>query len=117
MLGPGNGTIRRYGLVGGGVALLRKCVTLRVDIETLSPPSCLEASLLFAFGTRCRILSPCVMPAWMMPCSYVHDNGLNLRTCKPAPMKCLPLQELLWSWCLFMAMENLAKTIGDFKIS
>jgi hypothetical protein len=27
-----------------------------------------------------------------------------------APIKCLPLQELLGSWCLFTAMETLPKT-------
>jgi hypothetical protein len=34
MLGPGSGTIRRYGFVGVGVALLRKCVTVGMGFET-----------------------------------------------------------------------------------
>ena len=28
------------------------------------------------------------MPAWILPCSHLDDNGLNLWTCKPAPIKC-----------------------------
>jgi hypothetical protein len=38
--------------------------------------------------------------------SWDDDNGLNLRTCKPAPIQC-SLWELPWSWCLFTAMETL----------
>jgi hypothetical protein len=34
MLGPGSSTIRKYGLVGVGLAL-RKCVTVVVGFETL----------------------------------------------------------------------------------
>ena len=35
MLGMGNGTIRKYGFVGIGVALWRKCVTVKVGFEIL----------------------------------------------------------------------------------
>ena len=34
MLGPGSGTIRRYGFVGVGVAFWRKCVTVGMGFET-----------------------------------------------------------------------------------
>ena len=44
---------------------------------------------LSAFRWRCRTLSSsCTMSAWMLPCYCLHDNGLNLWTCKPAPIKC-----------------------------
>ena len=53
-------------------------------------PICLDVSILLtAFRWRYRTLSSsCTMPAWMLPCSCLDDNGLNLWTCKPAPIKC-----------------------------
>jgi hypothetical protein len=74
MLGQGNGTIWRCGLVGVGVSLWAWANT----------PRCLEVSLpLAAFWWRCRTLSSAyTMPAWMLPCSCLDDNGLNLWTCK-----------------------------------
>jgi hypothetical protein len=49
-----------------------------------------------------------VPPAPLLPAcchaSHHYDNGLNLWTYKPAPIKC-PLQELPWSLCLFTAMK------------
>jgi hypothetical protein len=45
------------------------------------------------------------MPAWMLPWFHLDDNGLNLWTCKPAPIKCCPLRELPWSWCLLTAVK------------
>jgi len=76
MLGPGRGTIRRCGLVGGSASLWVWA-------------SCLEVNILLAtFRWRCRTLSSiCTMPAWMLPCWYLDDKGLNLWTCKPAPIK------------------------------
>ena len=72
MLGPWSDTIRRCGLVGVGVSLW-----VRALIPT---PSCLEASLLLAaFGTRDGALSSfSPMPTWMLLCSQLDDNGLNL---------------------------------------
>ena len=35
MLGPGSGTLRRFGLVKVGMAFWRKCVTVGVGFETL----------------------------------------------------------------------------------
>jgi hypothetical protein len=79
-----------------GVALLEgmwpcwsRCVI--VGVVSKNPyPSCLEASILLAaFRWRCRTLSSsCTMSAWMLPCSHLHDNGLDLWICKPAPIKC-----------------------------
>ena len=43
MLGPGTGTIWRYGLIGVAIALLED-----------PPPSCLDDSLLLAFGKICK---------------------------------------------------------------
>jgi hypothetical protein len=47
-------------------------------------PSCLDISLpLEAFRWRHRTLrSSCIMSIWLMPCSHLDDNGLNLWTCK-----------------------------------
>jgi hypothetical protein len=76
MLFPGRGTFRRCGPVGVGVSLW---------VWALRPSSsCLEASLpLAAFRWRCTTLSSsCTMPAKMLPCSHLDDNGLNLWTCK-----------------------------------
>jgi hypothetical protein len=60
-------------------------------------PSCLEDNLfLEAFRSKCRTLSSSwTMPAWMRPCSCLDDNGLNLWTCKPAPIKCHPCKSCL----------------------
>ena len=64
-------------------------------------PSSLEASILLAaFRWTCRTLSSSyTMPAWMLPCSCL-DNGLNLWTCKTAPIKCCPYRSCLGPSCL-----------------
>jgi len=55
-------------------------------------PYCLEVGLPLAAFRRCWTLSSsCTMPAWTLPCSCLDDNGPNLWTCKPAPIKCCPL--------------------------
>jgi hypothetical protein len=37
--------------------------------------------------------------------------------CKSVIIKCFPLKELPWSWCLFIAIKTLTKTVKgvDFK--
>ena len=41
--------------------------------------SCLEVCLLETFVSRYRTLtSSHTIPAWMLPCSFLDDNGLNL---------------------------------------
>jgi hypothetical protein len=44
---------------------------------------------LAVFGWRLRTLSSAyAMPAWILPCSHLDGNGLNLWIWKPAPIKC-----------------------------
>jgi hypothetical protein len=74
MLSPRSGTIRQCDPVRVGVSLW---------VWAIRPsPSCLEVTLLIAtFKWRCRTLSSaCTMPAWMLPYSYLDNNGLNLWT-------------------------------------
>ena len=59
MLGPGNDSIWKYGLVGVCVSLWAWALR----------PSCLEASLLFAFGTDVELSAspaPCLVGAAML---------------------------------------------------
>jgi hypothetical protein len=42
------------------------------------------------------------MPAWLLPCSCLDDNGLNLWTCKPAPIKCCPYK----SWLVMVSVHS-----------
>ena len=72
-----------------GVALWRKCVSMDIGFKPLSYlPR--RQSFLEAF-TRCRIFSSCCIKSdWMIPCSHIYDNGLDLWTGKPAPIKCCP---------------------------
>jgi len=82
MLGPGSGPIRRCGLVG-------RRVSLRVDLETLllAVGGCSICCWLLSVEDV-KLSSFCTRPAWMLPWSCHDDNGLNLWTCKPAPIKC-----------------------------
>ena len=65
MLGPGGGTIRRYSLVGVGVALLEEVCHYVGRL----PPSFLEVSLLASLTTRVRTLSSSrSTSAWTLPC-------------------------------------------------
>jgi hypothetical protein len=85
------GTIKRCGLVGGGVALLEEVCQFGGGLW-VSSPSFLEAHLLVAFISRCRTLrTSCIVPVWMLTSSCLDDNGLNLWTCNPALIKCCPL--------------------------
>ena len=83
MLDLGSGTTR------GGCCLVGGRVSLWGWALRDPPPSCLKAILLLsAFGSRCRTFgSSSLMSAWTLPCSCLDDNGLNLWTCKPAPIK------------------------------
>ena len=72
MLGSGNGTIRRCSLVDVDVALWEEVCHHRLGLKNPCP-GFLEVSLLvLAFGRRCRISH--IMPAWMLPCSYLDDK-------------------------------------------
>ena len=106
MLGPNNGIIRRCGLIGAGVVLLEEvchCGGGKWD----PPLNHVKASLLVAFRLRYKILnSSCTMPA----CFCLDDNGLNLWTCKAAPIKCCPYKSCLagqwWSMPLIPALGS-----------
>jgi hypothetical protein len=108
MFGTGSGTIRRCGLVGVCVVLLEgvyQCGGGQWD----PPPSSPWVSLLLAiFWSRCRALSSfsSTMSVWMLPCCIILT--MMIMDCLPAPIKCYPLKELPWSWCLFTAMETKA---------
>ena len=65
------------------------CLSSDQDVELLAFPA---ACLPVCFHASCS-----------------GNNGLNLQNCKPALIKCLPLYELPWSWCLFTAMKTLTK--------
>jgi len=85
MLGPRSGTIRRCGLVGRSVSLWGGLGDL---------PSRMLSLFLAFFEWRCGtqlLLHHACLDSSMLPCSSLDDNGLNLWTCKPVPIKCCPL--------------------------
>ena len=95
----------------GGVALLEEVCHCWGGLWDL-PPSFLEVSfLLSAFGSRHRTFSSSSLSsAWMLPHPRLDDNGMNLWTCKPVPIKC---------WLLHLVMVSvhsngtLTKTAGE----
>ena len=93
MLGPGNGTIRRCGLVGVVWPHWRKCVTLGVGFETLLLAAW-DSAFCLPLEQRVEVSAP---PAPRLPAqchaSGHDDNGLNLRTSKSGPIKCFPVKE------------------------
>lgn len=110
-----SGTIRRYDLVGVNVALLEEACHLGWALWfQMLKPGLVSHSLPSACQSVCEALShlSSTMSACPTSCSHYDDNGLKLWTCKPAPVKCLPLWELLWSWCLFAGIKALTKTDG-----
>ena len=92
MLGPGSDLIRRYGLVGVGVALLKEVCHCEGGLRDL-PPSHIGDSLLpAAFWSRCK--TPGSSSSYA---SCLDDSGLNLWTYKPTPIKCFSLIRVeLW---------------------
>jgi hypothetical protein len=88
MLGPGSCTIKRCGLLGVEVALLEEVCHCGGGLGDLSP-SCLKTvSSWLPLDEDVELFTPPV-PCLPRCChaSYLDDNGLNLRTCKPAPIK------------------------------
>jgi len=73
MLGPGSGMIRRCGLVGGSVSLWE----MFLETLLLAAWGCSVCSWLLS-GEDVDLSSSCTMPAWMLPCSRLDDDGLNL---------------------------------------
>jgi hypothetical protein len=61
----------------GSVALLEEVCRCGGGFE--APKYRKDSLLQAAFGSAHRTLSSsCTMPAWMLPCSYLDYNGLNL---------------------------------------
>ena len=89
-------TIRRCGFIGGSVALLEEvchCGCGCWDSRVQAPPS-----KVICWWPSDQVVELSASPAPHLPgCCHVscHDNnGLNLWTCKPVPIRCCPLQEL-----------------------
>jgi hypothetical protein len=95
-----NSTIRSHGL-GVGMALWKSGFMLKIrlsDIVLFLLPADQDVEL-------SAPLAPC-LPACFH--AFQHDNnGLNPWNYKPAAVKCFPLKELPWSWCLFTEIEIL----------
>ena len=128
----GSGAIRRCGLVGVGVALLEEVTYCGGELsgsydeggsaqyKRELPPSCLQMTLLAVFKSKSRTLgSSSTRSACMMPCFPPWWNELNLWNCNPGPLKCLPLYELPWSWCLLTTIKSKLRhhPITNFKFS
>jgi hypothetical protein len=79
-----------------------------------SHPSCLEVSLpLAAFRWRHRTLSSAyAMTTWMLPCSHLDVNGLNLWTCKLAAIKCCIFIRLALVMVSVHSSKTLTKATG-----
>jgi hypothetical protein len=56
------------------------------------------------------------MPAWILPCSHLDDNGLNLWTCKPAPIKCCFFIRLALVMVSVHSSKTLTKTSTLYAI-
>lgn len=97
-----SGTIRRYVLVGGSVPLWRlalRSYMLKLGLVSQSPPAICTSR----WENSQRLLQHQVLPQW--------------KWTKPLKqIKCFPLWELLWSWCLFITTETLTKTDHKRKI-
>jgi hypothetical protein len=99
MLGPGCGTIKRYGLVGVVVALLEEVCHCGVGFETLLLAAhelvssvCLKNKI-----QNSQLLSHHACLAGHCHASCHDDNDLNHRTCKSVPFQGFPLYKLSWS--------------------
>jgi len=63
-----------------------QCSNIRNSLTRL-PKSCLQASLLLSALGRCWTLSfSSPTSVWTLSCPHPDDNGLNLWTCKLAPL-------------------------------
>jgi hypothetical protein len=79
----GCGTIRRCGLVGG------VSVGAGFDVSYAQATPSVAHSLLIPEELSAQSVCLSCLPG-CCHASYHDDNGLNLRTCKPAPIKCFP---------------------------
>jgi len=104
----GSSAVRRCGLVGVGVILLEEECHCESGLWSLLYSSYNRCGTQFPSATEDQYveLSTPSLASYLPACCRVsnYDNsGLNFWKCKPPPMKCFPLYELLWSWCLFTA--------------
>lgn len=81
----GSGTVGNCSHFGGSVSMWG----LSFETPPNSPPNCLQDSLyLSAFGSRCRNFSSASPTCtWMLSCSCLDNNRLNIWACKAAPIK------------------------------
>lgn len=85
--------IRRYGLV------------IRDGLWVSKAQARSSVSLLAAWWSECRTLS-CLsssMAACREPCFPAWWQWIKFSNYKSAPVKCFPLEELSWPWCLSTA--------------
>ena len=97
----GSGTIRRKYVIEDGLWAF-KCSS---QAHCLFLPCCMwiQNSQLCPQYHVC--LCDIILPAFF-------NNELNLWTYKQTPIKCFPLLELPWSWCLFKALEHWLRYIS-----
>ena len=94
----------------GGMALLEEVLYLGWALRFQNPmPGPVSLSLFLLPVDQDKELSatspaPCVPAACPVPCQ--DDYGLNRWNYKPALIKCFPFEQLLWSCCLFTAIES-----------
>jgi len=110
MLGLGSGTIRRYGFVGVGVALLEE--VCHCGHGLWDPPSNCQwdSVLLLSLDEDVELLVPSLAPYTSVyhHASSYNDNGLNLR-CQ-SQLNVVLCKSCLGDGALITAMETLAKT-------
>jgi hypothetical protein len=95
--------IRRQGFVGGSGSL-------EMGLQGSKSPSQVQCLLFFLVPADPEVEPSATSPLLgLLACCYAShhdDNGRNLWKDKPAPIKCLLLQELLLLLCLFTAIEH-----------
>jgi len=110
----GSGSIRRCGLIGADVILLEEVCHYGAGFEASyaqATPSVTYSLLLLAYHDvelSAPSLASCLLAFCHVSCC--DDNGQNLWRYNLAPIKCFPLTELPWSWCLFLVIETQPKT-------
>lgn len=97
--------IRKCGLVGRSLSLAEGFVAskayAKLSVSLFQLPGDLDVKLSSASPATC-------VPACLHAPSC-DDNGVNLRNCRQASLKCVPLQDVPLPWCLFTALEHRLK--------
>jgi hypothetical protein len=89
---------------------LSLCVSLCLSVSLCL---CLSSCACW-FGCRTLSYLSSTMSAFVLPCFPLCWQWPKSLNCKPAPIKCFPLQELLWPWCLFTANRNPNQAEGKY---